>query len=679
MFDFVVTVGESTKEFVLWCSGLLGYQAAPGLVTILLLAALLISAAFLWRRVKQQQSALNWLSSEFRQALKDGPTESSILNVDRAMSAPGSSASRKTVAEAWQEYKETLVLHQEGDQAVLRNAVRPSTFFNLDDLHFAPGFWRIVPGLFVTVGLFLTFLGLISALNSMAPKGTNAGDIDINALLTIASAKFIMSLTGLLCSILFTVVLRNGMARIDQAIHALCREIENRLTFISLEELAVEQLAASREQKDHFRAIGLELVAELGRPLREELPQQISKSITDAMSPMLDRVGQIGADGMGTMVKDLSSRLSDDVGRALAQASEKLVSAGDRIAELSSRMDQSSGRMGSEMDSAVTRLTQTVDELRAAMGATATTASSAITQGTEQLLAVMNETLQGIRDNTGEGARAISAAATEMRKAAEAFRSELEAATKTGAGAASEKMAEASAAATFAIDGAGRTIIDALGKSAIDISKVTESFSAKAAQDLLDPLDEISESLGDAIADVKEVTTNLKRFSDGMRAGAEATEQAAGQFRGASQVLVDAAAPLRASVTSIEAAMKQLSDSTRNVSETVSRSASATAQSAASALASAQQILGAEAKAIESSLEGVAAMLEKLRGQGDRLDDIDEKLGKAFETYTNHVAQAVEGMFGHVRELQNQLSPALDTLQAVVEQAEQFAPESRRR
>ena len=40
-------------------------------------------------------------------------------------------------------------------------------------------------------------------------------------------------------------------------------------------------------------------------------------------------------------------------------------------------------------------------------------------QGAEQLLAVMNQTLEGIRQNTGQGAQEISAAAEDMRKAAE--------------------------------------------------------------------------------------------------------------------------------------------------------------------------------------------------------------------------------------------------------------------
>jgi hypothetical protein len=71
-------------------------------------------------------------------------------------------------------------------------------------------------------------------------------------------------------------------------------------------------------------------------------------------------------------------------------------------------------------------------------------------------------------------------------------------------------------------------------------------------------------------------------------------------------------------------------------------------------------------------------MLERLKGQGERLDDMDAKLGKAFDLYTENVEKSVQGMFGHVRIMQERLSPALDTMREIVEQAEQFAPQSRR-
>ena len=436
-------IGLFVRDLVLGLAALLREEAAPGIVTLSLMLLLAVAVVGFASVIVRRRNAIRWLRRAIVGTPDQGSFSQSISGIDNKVDTQASTVARRHVATAWREYRETFVAHDENETTTLRNSVRPSLFFNADDLGFAPGFWRIIPGLFVTGGLFLTFLGLISALNSM-DMSPDKVQSSLNTLLTIASAKFIMSLTGLFCSIVFTIALRMGISRVEAEVHGLCGAIEKRLTFISLEALAVEQLAATREQREHFRMIGLELVAELGRPLKEELPIAISSSISSAMAPLLTQVGQIGAEGMGAMVQDLSSRFSEDVGRALAQASESFVQAGDRLAQLSDRMDQSSGRVGTEIDGAVTRLTQAVEDLRDGMGATAQTASGAFTKGAEQMLAVMNQTLENIRDNTGEGARALSAAAAEMRQAASGFRSEIEAATAQGTTAAREHLEAAS-------------------------------------------------------------------------------------------------------------------------------------------------------------------------------------------------------------------------------------------
>jgi ABC-type transporter Mla subunit MlaD len=678
MLGLFLSLGVAVRDFVLWLASSLKSPAAPGLVTLLLLIALVVSAVIYIRAIISRRNAITWL----RQLIDETPDHAAfaeaINGLDHKIDSEARDEARAHLATAWREYRETLVPHFEDGAITLRNSVRPAVFFNPEDLRFAAGSWRIVPGLFVSIGLFLTFLGLISALGSMefsADKVQNS----LRDLLTIASAKFIMSLTGLFCSIIFTVVLRRGMADVERAVHKLCATIETRLTFISLEYLAVEQLAATRESREHFRMIGLELVAELGRPLREDLPAAISSSIATAMAPLMQQVGQVGADGMGEMVKGLSERFSDDVGRALAQASESLVQAGDRIAALSDRMDQSAGRVGTEIDAAVTRLTQAVEDLRTGMGATAQTASGAFTQGAEQLLAVMNQTLEGIRNNTGEGARALSAAAAEMRQAAEGFRAEIEAASKEGRAAVSGQIAAEGANAAGAIGTAGVAVLQAVDRTTKEISERTEQLAEKAGQELFAPLDRIAEQLGVMVDSLTEGATGMRRLSDGVRVGAEASERAASNFKSASQDLAAAIGPISAANGRIEAAITQLEESTAHAANTVTRSSEATAQSAAQTLAAAQQALGGHAKAIEASLAGLSEMLERMKGQGDRIDDIDEKLGAAFETYASRVATAVDSLFGHVRKMQDELSPALDTMRTIVEQAEQFRPESGRR
>jgi ABC-type transporter Mla subunit MlaD len=149
--------------------------------------------------------------------------------------------------------------------------------------------------------------------------------------------------------------------------------------------------------------------------------------------------------------------------------------------------------------------------------------------------------------------------------------------------------------------------------------------------------------------------------------------EAAGNFRSASQELVNAATPVRANSEQIERSIRNLSESTDNIA----RSAHATVASARDALDAATAILGEKARAVEFSLTGLAALVEQFRGQGDRLDDMDEKLGNAFETYRDQVDRAVAGMQDHMKNLNRELAPALDTLRVVVDRAEQFMPQSR--
>jgi hypothetical protein len=678
MINLFSLLGIFVKVKILLIAGLLKTDAAPGLATLALLMGLVCFVVIYARTTASRLAAINWLRRLIAEAGQLQSFAAAIADLDRKIAAETKGAAREHIAIAWSEYRETLVAHDEDGVVTLRNSVRPSVFFNPEDLHFGPGGWRTVPGLFVSIGLFLTFLGLIAALDGLTFKDPDQIKEALEKLLKIASAKFIMSLTGLLCSIIFTIVLRRGMSGIERAVHKLCATIEARLTFISLEDLAVEQLRTTREQRDHFRTIGMELVAELGRPLKEELPLAISNSITSAMAPLMQQVGKAGADGMGEMVKGLSERFSDDVGRALAKASESLVQAGDRIAALSERMDQSSGRVGTEIDASVVRLTQAVEELRKGMGATAETASGAFTQGAEQLLGVMNQTLEGIRDNTGEGARALSAAAAEMREAAKEFRAEIESASKEGREAVSQRMAAEGANAAGAIGSASTSVLEAFGRTSKEISDRADQFAEKAGRELIAPLDAVSAQLGSLVEALSEGATGMRRLSDGVRTGAEASEQAASNFRSASQDLVAAVAPIRGANERMETAVAQLKESTNSAANAVIRSSESTAQSAAQTLATAQQILGGQERAIENSLKGLSEMLDRMKGQGDRLDDIDEKLGKAFDDYTMRVATAVESLFGHVRKMQDELGPALDTLRAIVEQAEQFRPESRR-
>jgi ABC-type transporter Mla subunit MlaD len=671
--DFLLAPGVLVRNGILYIASILKNDAAPGYVTILLVAALCITVVR-WRKLVKRR--LNALGSIHTIIAKTPENEFSqhVSSVDAKIAALNVTEEQQNVAEAWKEYRETHIVDDQDGTLVIRNAVRPGQFFNLDDLHFTQGFWRIVPGLFVTIGLSLTFLGLISALNSMSTSLDDGGSAALEGLLTIASAKFIMSLTGLCCSIVFTIGLRSGTSQLEKTVHSLNSLIEKRLTFISLEDLCIRQLKATIESREHFRKLGLEMVAEIGRPLREDLPRAISECISSAITPVIEQVSRLGNDGVGEMVQSLSSRFSEDVGRALSQASERISLAGDQIKLLAERMDQSSGKMGNEMESAIGRLGQAVETLREGMSQTAETATSAFNQGAENLLATMNSTLQGIKDNTSDGARAMGEAAADMKAAALGIRTELETAAKQGAEAAQVRMSESASQASDAIGLAATQIMSAFGNTAGEITKATETMTQKASSQLLSPLSNIAEKLEGVMGMLEETSTALRRASEGIKEGAIASENASGSFRSSAQSLTDAADPIRAMMERIEISTRQLRESSENSLSAIASAAKTNAEQSAMTLSAAQETLGGQQRAVESTLTNLHSLITALRGQGERLDGIDEKLGKAFDSYQEQVATSVETLFDHVKTMQSALMPALDTMQSIVDQAENFAP-----
>ncbi|TCV98693.1 hypothetical protein [Biostraticola tofi] len=675
--DILLAPGVLVRNGILYFASILKNDAAPGYVTIFLVVALCITVVR-WRKlVKRRLTAFRLIHSIIAKSPED-EFSLHVTDIDTGIAALNVTEEQQNVAEAWKEYRDTHIVDDQDGTLVVRNAVRPSQFFNLDDLHFTQGFWRIVPGLFVTIGLSLTFLGLISALNSMSTSLDDGGSGALEGLLTIASAKFIMSLTGLCCSIVFTIGLRSGTSQLEKTVHSLNSLIEKRLTFISLEDLSIRQLKATIESREHFRKLGLEMVAEIGRPLREDLPRAISESISSAITPVIEQVSRLGNDGVGEMVQSLSSRFSEDVGRALTQASERISLAGDQIKLLAERMDQSSGKMGNEMESAIGRLGLAVETLREGMSQTAETATSAFNQGAENLLATMNSTLQGIKDNTGDGARAMGEAAADMKAAALGIRTELETAAKQGAEAAQARMSESASQASDAIGQAATHILSAFGNTAGEITKATETMTQNASSQLLSPLSTIAEKLEDVMGMLDETSTALRRASEGIKEGAIASENASGSFRSSAQSLTDAADPIRSMMERIEVSTRQLRESSENSLSAIAAAAKTNAEQSAMTLSAAQETLGGQQRAVESTLTNLQSLITALRGQCERLDSIDEKLGKAFDSYQEQVATSVETLFDHVKTMQSALMPALDTMQSIVDQAENFAPKQGR-
>ena len=352
--DTVYEIGIWTRDIILSLASTLKEPQAPGLFSIGL-AAVLIALVLRFSLIVRARSAV------LRRATKlikrsAGPEnfrdEFSTIQLELGR-WKGSEA--RHLSDTWNEFSETTIEPKPGYALGIRNSIRPSAFFNLEDMGFSVSGWRFVPGFLVSIGLAATFLGLIAALQQTGESLKAGGDqaqveIALTQLLTVASAKFIMSLTGLICSIIFTLVLRRGGQTLERAMRDLTHEIEIRMNFLSLEDLAERQLNAIVEQRDHMQKLNHDLIAAISKPLE------------NAMSSNANHVGQ--------MVQDIASSLSSGLAAAMETSSQRLDEASSRLAELASEISGAAAQFSSAaertavgLDGAARRLETVSDNL----------------------------------------------------------------------------------------------------------------------------------------------------------------------------------------------------------------------------------------------------------------------------------------------------------------------------
>jgi hypothetical protein len=327
-------LGITVRDAVLHLASLLRLPQAPGLFCVVLVAVLgVVSICFLLS-VREKSELLRRITRLVRQYHDAASLRENVGEVSRIMDGwKGKSA--KHLRETWSEFRETT-LDPRAEGGGIQNAVRPSVFFNLEDMGFGVAGWRFWPGLFVSIGLAATFLGLIAALQETGESLKAGGDPSIvmtalTQLLTVASAKFIMSLTGLLCSIFFTVILRISTRILDEAIRTLAHEIERRMQFVSLEDIAEQQLTAIIANREHSEKLNRDLIAAISEPLQKALGSS--------------------ADQVDKMVQNIAGSLTDGLVAAMTITSDRLDAASGKLAGLATDLSEAAAKFATAAES----------------------------------------------------------------------------------------------------------------------------------------------------------------------------------------------------------------------------------------------------------------------------------------------------------------------------------------
>lgn len=666
-------LGLLVTDAVLGVAKLLVQPSSPGYAALALISVFAVLALAYCVSVMRQWRALKFFFANVKSAAVDGRLLADTSEIDYTVQQMSSSRFGRRVAETWHAYRQTTLHDHSDDGSLLLGTTRPSSFWNAEDLGMDHASWRIVPGVFVSVGLFLTFLGLVAALTQTENLLGSNGDPQegLQQLLSTASAKFIMSLTGLACSIVFGLLLRLGQPRIAHEIAKICSLLERLVPLVSLEAIAHQQLLVSHEQKD-IASVTLSQVADDLRAgieqlphaisastarLYEELPKVLSESIAKSLVPVFDELKSRSNDGLADLIKGLGEQLSGDVNSVLQTTSAQMTAAGDKLSFLIEQNVQQSGQRADGLNGVVDRLSQAVSEMQHTSEEAASKWQSSLTDGVQTLLSAMNTSLQEIQQNTSVGAAELSAAARELGNAAGKLKADMSSVSDECSVQMRQELSKITSHASDTMDHAQARLEQQLEALLAKTSHASQSIAETLSEEIVVRIEAISNNLAAMNQQLVAGTREFTLLNDGMREGAQSFRQTTAMFSTAVQPILESSQRQERMLTGLEQSVANLQLSTEKSASTAHLSYAAVA----------------------SAAEAVSTVTSDFARQAQRLDDMDVSLGKAFEAYAANVEGGLDLLKNHVREISTEIAPAIDRMREVVVYAEKFVPTSQYR
>lgn len=611
-----------------------------------LLPIMFIAAAYVRHRAKRRTLPYIVAASERVEVLR------SALGTD---SDPG--AERKTFAEnyglvsnamvaddrgthnlvlAWREFQESMV---DENTNPIRNTNRPSAFFNraapkLTVLTFASN-------IFVGVGLILTFLGLIVALNTAARnmgQDISAAKLSLEHLLTVAGAKFFTSVAGLGASIWLRFTEYNLSKRIRAETDLICELLERGLLYVSPQRLAVEQLDVLREQRDQLKFFNTDVALQLSERIGAQFTQAIAPvaASLDALNENMTSVTQ----GIGAGAREAIEKVSGEQLRGLSETLGELRSkldtigqsvgtSGDDAARQIRLAGEDFAKAASDIRGAFDRLTGQVDGMGTRLSEQGEAAGAAQQKALEDIMA-------GIEDAQSRSNAMLTTMLTSLQtagtEAAGTIQKEVGEALKSGVEASGETFRQAIEASSGELRDTTKKLSDAVGEAAQQVERASVGFTQS----------------GDKAAQTAEA----------MRSVTDSARNVASSMSDAAQGFANAAGP-------IAEAARAVNQAATRVAETVETDRAADSQALSEMKSLAESIRGTQ-EAAEAAWSDYRARFEGVdRALSEATDKLAETLGDSltqFRTFAQETDREMASAVGRLGNMMTQIEEYAESL-----------------
>jgi hypothetical protein len=643
-----------------------------GAALALWLAALVPAERRFVGRLRRLASALRALNA------RNEPPEQTFAEADALFAATD-------LAAAWRRYRSGV----EFEDGKALNYSDPADFFAIVHLpgHSYPKWSSTLAGVFLTVGLFFTFVGLSAALLQLGGDGHDSLSPEqlkraVEGILAVSSVKFITSIAGILAYIFWSVVARQQAAAQTVAEDDLLREIRALSTYVAPEMILRRQLRLAETQGARFDAFAETLAARLDAALTK-MSSALAEGAAGAFAPLRDEIAALNA-----RVGETNASVAESAGAAFGDLwrdgiGQRLDSFGAEVGRGAGELTDSAGRMAAMMEQSQSHMAATLAAFEAKIGSIPAAFAATSEQGARDMSAALRQTLDSAQQAAEQASRAnAETIAARMEGVVAALAASAASLSQAGAESRAQMAEGAKAVAASGEEAAAR------------LTRMVEAFAAAVSR-LATRLDQTeqalaaqNERLGKAGEIVSGASNNLALAASAMEGAAAPLTTATLTFRDAMARFGEAAARIElisgsgdqiashiasfgAQMSASLAAFDALPDKIRTAEGgfggEISRSAALlteAAQKMSVGFEQGQASLAATLAGFESKILAMPGALAQASEQSSR--DIGAKVQSALDSVAAAATQASRGgadlFAARVDEISRSLSLAADKL-----------------
>jgi hypothetical protein len=193
---------------------------------------------------------------------------------------------------AWHNFRAALIFPDVAadERKVIRNAVRPQEYFNLQNAGYRFSVLRGVPPALILLGLFLSLLGLIATLHVAGQANGWQSDF-----FSRASLSLYPTAAGLAASLLLSLLIRCGVEIIESGFDAFSHALEARMVRITLASITDVDKGGPPKPSGQPQLSSADVARSLRRGIEESLNDVMPRYIATVLQPIESRLAEISA------------------------------------------------------------------------------------------------------------------------------------------------------------------------------------------------------------------------------------------------------------------------------------------------------------------------------------------------------------------------------------------------